>query len=217
MRAKRSCGWLGITLIIVTQSASAAVIGESCASSDPNHLCLALRYVTFRDPNGVPGVSENLAVANVRRVNRVWSACRIGFQIEDYEATNPQDYGLALHIAGYPELDEIRSKFETPDKLLVATTGSWNRTGGLGTTPANAWTAMPGSAPYGIVLEQPVGGYANLVAHELGHYLNLDHVSDKADLMNAVIYDSSVTLTQDQCTTARTTATGVWSSMLRRS
>jgi hypothetical protein len=74
---------------------------------------------------------------------------------------------------------------------------------------------MPGDAPYGVVLEKPVDTYSNIVAHELGHYLNLAHAGDTGDLMNPIIYDNSTVLSEYQCSAARDAATTYWQSMMR--
>jgi hypothetical protein len=72
--------------------------------------------------------------------------------------------------------------------------------------PANAWTAMPGQQPAGAVLEAPVATNDNITAHELGHYLGLDHARDQAELMNPIIYKDSVRITAAQCEQMRATA-----------
>ncbi|MCM2279081.1 MAG: M10 family metallopeptidase domain-containing protein [Oligoflexia bacterium] len=191
------------------------VTGESCRNGDPERVCLALRYVVYRDAAGVPLVSREEAIRNVRQINSVWARCNLGFQIEEYLPVNPESSGLRFRTADYPELDEIREAFGNGQTLLVTTTGSWDRTGGLGDTGANAWTSMPGSGPYGAILERSVGTYANIIAHELGHYLNLLHVNDPADLMNPIIYASSTALYANQCASARKAARTFWQRMLR--
>jgi hypothetical protein len=128
---------------------------------------------------------------------------------------NPSTQNLAYETANNEDLTSIRAAFTTETSLLVVLTGTWNRTGSLGGTAANAWTAMPGDGPYGAILEQPVADFPNIIAHELGHYMNLPHVSDTSDLMNPIIYPTSGSLTADQCETARSAATSYWSKMLR--
>jgi hypothetical protein len=192
-----------------------ALIGESCKSSDPNHICLALKYIVYTDSSGRPSVTSTQAAANIKVINKIWNQCNIGFQIETYHQIEPSKHHLVFSTANIGDLDEIRSTFEDPDHLLVVTTGSWNRTGSLGHTSANAWTSLPGSTPYGAVLEASVGNFGNILAHELGHYLNLDHLSEATDLMNPIIYDNSTQLNQDQCNSARSTANSYWADMER--
>lgn len=189
--------------------------GESCGGGKPGRLCLALRYVVYRDEAGEDVLSREDALRNLRRINEVWGRCNLAFQIESFEVVAPAEHGLAYRTQGLPELDDIRDAFGDENTLLVATTGPWSRKGSLGRNRANAWTAMPGNGPYGVVLEKSVARYGNIIAHELGHYLNLLHVSDAAELMNPVIYSDSTRITSEGCATARQTARTHWARMLR--
>ena len=157
---------------------SPALVGESCKSSDPNHICLAVKYIVYGDASGRTPISSAQAAENIKVINKIWGQCNIGFQIESYEKVDPTKYHLIYSTTNLTELDDIRSAFEDSQHLLIVTTGSWNRTGTLGRTSANAWTSLPGSGPYGAVLEAGVSTFGNILAHELGHYLNLDHFSD---------------------------------------
>lgn len=195
-----------------------AVIGDSCRSGDASIRCLALKYVVYmnpRDPHSPPVVSQAQAVENVRRINSVWSQCRIGFQIEQFLPVIPSERSLKFRTADSDELDGIRAEFEDPKMLLVVTTGNWDRNGTLGKTGANAWTPLPGYGPFGAILERPVGAYPNIIAHELGHYLNLGHAKDAVDLMNPVIYKTSTRLSSSQCEIARAAAAYHWGAMHR--
>ena len=102
-----------------------------------------------------------------------------------------------------------------PDASGLVTTGTWDRSGSLGETTANAWTSMPGGGPYGSVLERPVGLNSHLIAHEIGHYMNLVHVSDSGAMMNPIIYSTSNRISATQCKTARSAALYFWAQMIR--
>jgi hypothetical protein len=196
-------------------SAVVPAIGDSCHTDDPKRICLGLKYVVYRDSSGEPVLSAQNAVNNVRAINGIWNQCSIAFQIDHFEAVKPADHDLRYQTANYPELDDIRNAFGDDSTLLIATTGTWDRTGSLGNTGANAWTAMPGGGPYGAVIERPVATFANIIAHELGHYLNLLHVGDTTDIMNAIIYTTSTKLSEKQCSTARAAAAFFWSKAFR--
>lgn len=189
--------------------------GTGCHNEDPNHICLALKYVVFKDGSGTPVVSQEQAQKVVADMNDTWKQCNLSFQIDKYMPVNPADHGIAFGIANYTDLTKIRNTFQDSSTLLVATTGKWNRSGSLGQTGANAWTSLPGGGPYGAILESTVGTNANLIAHELGHYLNLSHVSDTNALMNPVIYSYSESLYSSQCQTARSAALYFWAKMIR--
>lgn len=197
-------------------SAPRPAIGDSCQSGGSQQICLALKYVAYIDPSTqAPVIDEAGAIENVRGINSLWSQCGVGFQIEQYLAVQPSDYGLNFATASFAELDQVRGAFGDNGEMVVVTTGTWDRSGTLGQSPANAWTTMPGTGPYGTVLEEPVSGFSNIIAHELGHYLNLLHVSDDQDLMNPIIYSDSSSLASDQCSTVRAAAAFFWPLMYR--
>lgn len=188
---------------------------ESCHSSDPNRLCLAVKYAVFAEAGQAPSISSGQAAAAIRTVNGVWSKCNVAFQLENFAVVNPAGDGVRFNIGNYTELDQVRTHYGSEKMLLVALTGAWDRKGSLGDSGANAWTSMPGGPPYGAVIENTVGTFANIVGHELGHYLNLYHRPDTANLMNPIIYSASTALTGEQCQTARDTAKSTWAAMLR--
>ena len=189
--------------------------GSGCHNADPNHICLAVKYVAFADSNDQPAVTTEQGVSNFEAINQVWKQCNISFQIEDYFPIKPSRVSIPYNIANYSDLTDIRETFADDKTLLVVTTGTWDRSGSLGQTGANAWTSLPGGGPYGAILEKPVATYANIIAHELGHYLNLNHVSNEADIMNPIIYTRSTQLDPDQCATARSAALYFWTKMIR--
>jgi hypothetical protein len=190
-----------------------ASVGPSCSGQGT---CLALKYVSYIDPaTGAPVIGSDEAVQNLSGINQLWAACGVQFEIEQYAPVDPARYSLNFSTASYAELDQIRGAFAQSGELLVVTTGPWDRSGDLGSSEANAWTAMPGGPLQGTVLEAPVGGIANMIAHELGHYLNLSHVADELDLMNPIIYSSSDNLTADQCGTVRSATAFFWPQMYR--
>jgi hypothetical protein len=194
---------------------SSPTIGESCSSSDSTRYCVGLKYVVYADSQGTPVVSKEEAINNVKAVNSLWAQCNIAFQIDEFLPEDPVSYALRFNTASNSELDLIRRNFLDSDTLLLVTTGKWDRTGSLGSTGANAWAAMPGDGLYGVIMESPVGTYSNIIAHELGHYLNLGHYSSTTNLMNALIYSTSTQLTSSQCSAARSAVSYWWKAMLR--
>lgn len=190
--------------------AQASLVSPSCKNSDPNHICLGTKWVSYKDSNGAAVLTQDQAVSNLATMNQLWGQCNLGFQIEEYDQVDPATYNLAYGSEAENQLDQIRSQFNDGHTLLSVTTGPWGDV-------KNAWTAMPGSAPYGAVMEASIVDYGNgiIYAHEFGHYLGLDHVPDPSDLMDAIIYTNSDKITQDQCATARQTAQTVWTAMLR--
>ncbi len=188
---------------------------KTCESNDPDFLCLGVKYVLYLDASSQPVISPDVAENNFSVINSIWRQCKIGFQIDELVLKNPESAGLPADTADFSDLDRIRQAFNESSSLLVVTTYKWKRDGNLGHTPANAWTKMPGSGLYGVILEQKVGAFPNIIAHELGHYLNLYHANENTDVMNAIIYNNSKVITQEQCTTARSAVKKWWSNMVR--
>jgi hypothetical protein len=194
---------------------SEQLLKNSCISGNPRSLCLAIKYVAFKDAVGKSVLSEKDAIQNIIGINQVFSQCGIGFQIEEFLSEDPTKTGLAFNTSEDSELEEIRKTFQDPSALLIVTTGKWNRSGTLGKSSANAWTNMPGADHGGAVLESTVAVFSNIIAHELGHYLNLYHIQDRSYLMNPIIYKYSTRFTEEQCNTMRESAQNHWKQMLR--
>jgi hypothetical protein len=191
------------------------IVGASCRPNEPGKFCLGVKYVVFKDANDNPVLSEAQALNNVQKMNSFYEKCRIAFQLDKFIIVNPSDHSQRFHLRGYEELDQLRNTFGDSRSLLVVTTGSWDRSGPIGNTGANAWTSLPGEGPYGAILEASVGNFPNIVAHEIGHYLNLLHVQDSTALMNKIIYAKSTTISDLQCTGARRAVAYYWQAMLR--
>ena len=190
---------------------STVPVGESCTAGDAGKICLAMHFVTYEDPSGTPTATTDQAATIIHTMNQLWAQCDIGFQIENYEAVDPTQFGLTYGAASQNELDQIRTQFEQPtNELLGVTTGPWG-------TAVNAWTNLPGDGIYGSIMEASIVTYGNgiIYAHEFGHYLGLDHVSDVTDLMDPIIYTTSTLLNSSQCQTARATVPSYWAQMVR--
>ncbi len=184
------------------------------ASPDPEHLTLAIKYVEYVDAAGNPVLTLDEAKRLTEAMNRLYSVCNMHFRAEVYETVQPGNFGLDYNTSQRSDLTSIRAQFDSPDHLLVVHTGSWS-SAQMGS--ANAWTTLPGSTPSGAVVEADVAGMGNLVAHELGHYLNLLHVSSSTNMMNPVIYSNSTYISPSQCSEMRATARAYRSGALRAS
>ena len=174
-------------------------------------MTLALKFVEFA-PDGRPVLSRLQAARVVDGINTVYAQCAIRVRLEQYEQVNPQLYGLGRALTSADQMDSVRAPFDSDQYLVVIHTGAW-RHGPMG--PANAWTAMPGQLPAGAVLESVVASNGNITAHEIGHYLGLDHAHDHSDLMNPIIYHDSVRITPEQCQQMRATAMATRAKAIR--
>lgn len=188
--------------------------GEPCsgagedAEGNSRH-CVALKYVAF---HGTDGEDPTPALEGI---NSIWAQCGILFQVDEYWVIDPTEHALRYDTADYEELDEIRTQFKDDRTLLVVATGTWNRSGSLGDSWANAWTYMPGHRNHGVVMEREAANFAGIVAHELGHYLGLDHWDESVNVMHPVIYERSKRLTRKQCETAKVAIEEHWLATLR--
>ncbi len=199
----------------IVLSLALALFSGGAHSKPLSPINLAVRWVVYQNGSSVPILSQSQVTEVLQRVNTLWSPCGIRFQLERYEAAIPAAFRLQYHPADAFELDQIRHTWADPRQLLVVATGSWDRSGSLGNSFANAWTSLPGEIPYGVVLEAPVADYANLVAHELGHYLGLLHEGEDENLMHPVIHGISRELTPEQCKESREVAETFWTLVLR--
>jgi len=181
---------------------------DSCASSDPNHICIGLKLVSY-EKSGVPILAQADAIKLVREISSVWSQCNIGFQLETYEQIDPTLVGLAYDSNWQSDGDAIRATFNDNTSFLVVALGKLS-----GATIGV--TEMPGSGVYGSLIEDAYTSNSLTVGHELGHYQGLYHVTTADNLMYAYIGAHTATLTADQCTTARATDTASWQAMLRK-
>ncbi|MBC7690843.1 MAG: hypothetical protein H7222_03685 [Methylotenera sp.] len=191
---------------------SAAVFGSSCQDNSSDEICIGLKYVVYQDSEGNSVTDEAAARENLEGINRVWKQCGIAFQIEKYEVVDPSHEGLSFGgMRSQSQTDRIRKQYEDDSRFLIVTTGAWH-------AQKNAWTTPPGDAPYGAVMEGGISsGYSEIYAHELGHYLNLDHVTQgvSSNVMSTVIGHRSTELDHSQCREARATAKLFWAHMLR--
>jgi hypothetical protein len=196
---------------VATSSEDSPSSGTSCASSD---LCLALKMVAYSDGNA-PVIDSRTAEDIVSRINGVWSQCGIGFRLEDFQAVEPKNVGLSEIPQNMSELPQIRGALQSSNQLLVVMTEGWGSAGNINDSGADAWTTLPGYPPYGAVIDEPVARNANIIAHELGHYLDLLHIQNRGNLLSPVVGASSRGLTSGQCSKARATAQAVFAPMLR--
>jgi|GEM_PF-1313551 len=180
--------------------------------SDSKQLTLALKYVAFQDNTGQPVLNEKAIDKLTQEVNDLYAPCKIHFIAEEFKPVDPKTYGLEFNTQSMNDLTPIRSQFNDNKRLVVINTGDWNHNS-MGS--ANAWTTMPGENPAGAVIEANAASFAGIVAHELGHYLSLDHKSDSSNLMNPIIYPDSTVIHSWQCEEMRKAAESYWTSAIR--
>lgn len=182
------------------------------APSDAKQLTLALKYVAFLDNSGQPVLNQNSINKLTQEINGLYAPCNIHFVAEEFKPVDPKNYGLEFNTQSMNELNPIRSQFSDNKRLVVINTGDWNHSS-MGS--ANAWTTMPGENPAGAVIEANAASFAGIVAHELGHYLSLDHKTDDSNLMNPIIYPDSTAISLSQCDEMRNAAVSYWTSAIR--
>lgn len=187
--------------------------GASISAASYKPIRLGIRYALYTSSTD-PEIPNRLQ-ETFGKINTIWKSCGIQFLPELVAASPSDDANVDRAPANLSELFQIRRDLKTPDSLLVAVTDPWKRTGTLGKNGANAWTAMPGAVDHGIVVEWNERWNANLLAHELGHYLGLVHRSSRSELMAPVIYRDSQQISEGECTVARTAVVAYWKNMIR--
>jgi hypothetical protein len=197
-------------------AASIAAIAVTTAPSTAkayDTITRAVRVVGLQDSAGKTTLSQDSATKLLSDVSRSYSqaGCKIQFNLESFTAVNAKDKNLEYNTSDMGELDQYRSAFDDGKSMLVVDTGAWASS----MHPANAWTAMPGESKMGAIFEASVADFYQIVGHELGHYLGLDHVDDSTNMMNPVIDTFSTKITPEQCNTMRKTAQTVLAAARR--
>jgi len=176
-------------------------------------LSLSLKFVEFVNEQGVPIVDQLSLKSMIHVLNQIYAPCDLSFLLGEYEVVQPGGVGLPPAPRSLQEMRAFRKPFMDHRHLVVIHTASWDH---QSVGPANAWTAMPGDSPLGAVIEGKVGRFVGIIAHELGHYLNLSHVQDDSNVMNPMIYRKSNQITESQCKAVRHAASVYHSPALRR-
>ena len=180
----------------------------SCESPDPEFQCLALKIVSYENPEAPTVLQKLEADLLVEQINAVWKPCKIGFQLEQYQSINPLTLGLEYNPEWRSQASQVRATFSDNQTLLIVATGKL-------TSSTIAVTQMPGVAPFGVLVEDSFAKNSLTVGHELGHYMGLYHFRNTTNLMNPYIGDSTKNLTSNQCGIARSTNQREWTQMMR--
>lgn len=189
---------------------------QEVAGSD-EMLTIAVRYLAFTDSSGAP-VAQNGAVQQmVEGMSRYWRQCAIQFSLEEYQSIDAGSIGARYNPSNYSELDEMRMATQNDSQLTVIGTGAWNRSGSLGASGSNCYSSFPGDRAEGIVCEFKSAAKDFMMAHEVGHWLNLRHTNSPStdavddthsgnvagNLMDHVVATSHDKMTPGQCYRAR--------------
>jgi hypothetical protein len=202
-----------LTVAAVTTFSSAMMPHFANADASNDTITMAVKVVGLQDSNGKTTLNQESATKLLSDVSNMYSqaGCKIQFNLESFTAVNAKDKGLEYNTSTMGELDKYRAAFDDGKSMLIVDTGAWDDS----LHPANAWTAMPGETKMGAIFEASVANFYQIVGHELGHYLGLDHVDDSTNMMNPVIGDYSTKITADQCKTMQQTAQSALSASRR--
>jgi hypothetical protein len=178
-----------------------------CKTSDPESQCIGLRIVSY-DEGSKTVLPYSDALALVTELNRVWSPCKIGFDLASYEHVDPFTRGLSLNPNWRSEGSQIRAAFNDQVNFLVVAVGRF-------AASTIAVTQMPGYGPFGTLVESAYATNPLTVGHELGHYMGLYHIRNTSNLMNPYIGPHTEQLSESQCSIARSTNARFWANLLK--
>lgn len=190
------------------QNSSTQTYSATCRSNDPDLQCLGLKVVSFQNESGIPVLKESETLKLIEEMNQVWKPCNIAFQLEKYEAIQPESQGLPYSPDWKRDSDTIRARFDENNRFLIVAVGPW-------TNATIAVAQMPGNGPFGVLVSEKYAKNAYTVGHELGHYQGLYHLRNKRNLMNSYIGPFTSDLGSGQCSFARKTNLKHWRKMLR--
>ncbi|NDG84041.1 MAG: hypothetical protein EBX52_03260 [Proteobacteria bacterium] len=180
---------------------------QSCKDTDPESQCIGLRIVSYDNGNETVLPYAD-ALALVVELNRVWTQCKIGFELSSYEHVDPVTRGLSINPNWRSEGSQIRAAFNDQKSFLVVAVGNF-------AASTIAVTEMPGYGPYGTLVESGYASNPLTVGHELGHYMGLYHVRNSSNLMNPYIGPHTEQLSPSQCSIARSKNAQFWVSLLK--
>jgi hypothetical protein len=186
--------------------------GPALATCPSGHTCLALQIDHLASSPKVPGKKlHDLphlmdAEKTLKKVNRIWAPCRISFISEKQWVVDPAEYGLwPLKTGTIPDLQAIITALWDPRFLEVLVLGKILESDGM--TFAGFAVSSVGDYtekdPGGVVIRDVHVNDGMILAHELGHLLNLQHTDRDDALMQPRHSSGSDTeLSAAECETA---------------
>ncbi|MEW6057856.1 MAG: hypothetical protein AB1540_14710 [Bdellovibrionota bacterium] len=184
---------------------------------NPNAMTVAVKYVALQsEATSAPTPSKASVEALIQNMSNAWAQCDIRFVLEEYIAPVASAHGVDFTPANHSQLYDLRREFADSRRALFVKTGTWDRSGNLGSDGSNGFSTMPGTEPTGVVFESRVATSTLLLSHEAGHLIGgLGHTTTSTNLMNHYITSSTTRLTSSQCDYARDTLVDHFSSWLR--
>jgi hypothetical protein len=180
-------------------------------------LDIAVRYLSFTDSNGTAVVNQGEVQEAMDYASRIWAQCGIGFRLENFQEIQAESIGTRFNPANYSELDQMRINTQQDTDLIFIATGKWNRSGTLGSSGSNCFSSFPGDEAEGIVCEKSSAASPTMIAHEVGHWVDLRHTNSPStdgvddtnagnvgnNLMDHFVGPSNTEMTRGQCARAR--------------
>ena len=169
--------------------ATFAVLSCVAQASDESKAVVNLRIAV--DPTST--WTKSIILEKVKTSNQIFSHCGLEFRVAAIDFNVPEQMGV-----GYESVPLARAyaPIETLPIAFFVKKSDYNMSAGF--SPGPSFLFISSYALTKSYIEKRAEDY-EILAHELGHLLGLNHISGQSNLMSGYVNDLSSKLTTKQC------------------